>query len=176
MNPSASPELHPITHARFLADVALLGRRIEADVWMPDILVGIGRGGLVPAVYLSHRLNRPMLSIDYSSNLLALADPALAGIAAKSAAGVRCLLIDDINDSGGTIGQLRRLLRDQGSDLRHVRFAVLLNNDSSSETVDYCADNIDRKIDKRWFVFPWEALAAEQAIVEEALSLPDRLA
>lgn len=168
-----SPILHPITHDRFLGDVQALARAIEAGDWAPDMLVGVGRGGLVPAVYLSHRLNLPMLSIDYSS---ASADAALTDVAARSAAGTRLLIVDDINDSGGTIAALRRLLAEKGGDARHLRFAVLLDNSRSGERVDYWADSIDRDTDKRWFVFPWEALATQQAIVDEALSVPDRLA
>lgn len=168
-----SPILHSITHDRFLADVQILAATIEAGDWAPDMLVGVGRGGLVPAVYLSHRLNRPMLSIDYSS---ASADTALDDVAARSAAGARLLIVDDINDSGGTIAALRRLLSDKGGDAAHLRFAVLLNNSRSDQTVDYWAHSIDRDTDKRWFVFPWEALATQQAIVDEARSMPDRLA
>ncbi|KQM97913.1 phosphoribosyltransferase [Sphingobium sp. Leaf26] len=168
-----SPILHSITHDRFLADVQTLARSIEADDWTPDIVVGVGRGGLVPAVYLSHRLDRPMLSIDYSS---ASADAALADVAARSAAGTRLLIVDDINDSGGTIAALRRRLADRGGDARYLRFAVLLDNRRSGQSVDYWVDRIDRDTDKRWFVFPWEALATQQAIVDEALSVPDRLA
>lgn len=170
---SNSPILHPITHDRFLADIQLLAHAIEVDGWAPDLLVGVGRGGLVPAVYLSHRLNLPMLSIDYSS---ASADAALDDVAARSAAGSRLLIVDDINDSGGTITALRRLLADRGGDVACLRFAVLLSNSRSDAQVDYWADSIDRDTDKRWFVFPWEALATQQAIVDEALSVPDRLA
>ncbi|WP_311268940.1 phosphoribosyltransferase family protein [Sphingobium sp. WCS2017Hpa-17] len=168
-----SPILHPITHDRFLADVQALARAVEAGDWAPDMLVGVGRGGLVPAVYLSHRLNCPMLSIDYSS---ASADAALADVAARSAAGTQLLIVDDINDSGGTISALRGLLADKGGDMAHLRFAVLLNNRRSGQSVDYWADSVDRDTDKRWFVFPWEELATQQAIVDEALSVPDRLA
>ena len=170
-----SPDLYPITHERFLADMQTLARTIEADAWTPDMIVGIGRGGLTPAVYLSHRLNLPMVSIDYSSTAGEARDALLDIVAAKSVAGVRLLLIDDINDSGGTIAQLRSLLAERGGDAARLRFAVLLNNSSSGEVADYWADMIDRRIDKRWFVFPWEALATVQAIMEEARSMPDRL-
>lgn len=168
-----SPILHPITHDDMLTAVQAIARAVDAGDWRPDMLVGIGRGGLVPAVYLSHRLNLPMLSIDYSS---LSADAALADIAARSASGTRLLIVDDINDSGGTIAQLRQHLEQAGGNGAHVRFAVLLNNSRSTETVDYWADRIDRSTDKRWFVFPWEALATQQAIVDEATSVPHRLA
>jgi len=57
-----------------------------------------------------------------------------------------------------------------------MRFAVLINNLRSQTGVDHWAEAIDRDEDKRWFVFPWEAVGARTAIVEEALSVPERLA
>lgn len=139
------------------------------------MLVGIGRGGLVPAVYLSHRLNLPMISIDYSAGSSDAPSP-IATVAARSAMGIRLLLVDDINDSGGTIARLRVQLGKEGGEADNLRFAVLLNNGSSGQGVDYWASMVDRRTDKRWFVFPWEAVASQQAIVDEALSVPDRLA
>jgi hypoxanthine phosphoribosyltransferase len=171
-----SPELYPITHERFLADVQALAHAIASDGWVPDMLVGIGRGGLVPTVYLSHRLNVPMLSIDYSSASAGDTPTLLRTVATKSAGGGHILIIDDINDSGGTISRLRGVLADMGADAAYLRFAVLLDNIGSYAKVDYWADMIDRKTDKRWFVFPWEALATQQAIMDEATSVPDRLA
>jgi len=170
-----TPDLFPITHDAFLADVATLSARLDLDAWRPDYLIGIGRGGLVPAVYVSHRLNIPMLSVDHSSKVPGFADELLGRVAAKSAAGAKLLVIDDINDSGGTIAHVRRLLGDHGCDAGNLRFAVLLNNIRSRQSVDYCARMIDRESDKRWFVFPWEAGAAREDILAESASVPERL-
>ncbi|BBE00060.1 phosphoribosyltransferase [Sphingobium amiense] len=170
-----TPYLFPISHDAFLADVARLSARLDAGGWRPDYLVGIGRGGLVPAVHVSHRLNIPMLSVDYSSKVAGFAAELLGKIAAQSAAGARLLFIDDINDSGGTIADIRRLLGDRGCDAGNLRFAVLLNNIRSRESVDYRARDIDRDSDRRWFVFPWEAGAAREDILAEAASVPERL-
>jgi xanthine phosphoribosyltransferase len=57
-----------------------------------------------------------------------------------------------------------------------LRFAVVINNKSSKVEVDVWADVIDRAEDKRWFVFPWESVGTRDSIVEEALSVPERLA
>jgi xanthine phosphoribosyltransferase len=116
-----------------------------------------------------------MLSIDHSSKVPGFADELLGKVAAKSAAGVKLLFVDDINDSGGTIDYIRHLLRDNGCDQDNLRFAVLMNNSRSRQTVDYWASMIDRDSDKRWFVFPWESVGANDDIVEEALSVPERL-
>ena len=175
MNESAKPHLHYITNDAFLADVQSLAQLIGQSDWKPDFIIGIGRGGLVPAVYISHQTQLPMLSIDHSAKVPGFADELLAKVAAKSAAGQRLLFIDDINDSGGTIDYVRRLLADNGCQDDNLRFAVIVTNSRSRVTVDYWAQMIDRDEDKRWFVFPWEAVGTKDAIVEEALSVPERL-
>ena len=175
MHESAEPQLHYITNDAFLADVQSLAQSIERGDWKPDFVIGIGRGGLVPAVYISHQTGLPMLSIDHSSKVPGFADELLAKVAAKSATGLRLLFIDDINDSGGTIDYVRQLLANNGCQADNLRFAVIITNSRSRVTVDYWSQIIDRDEDKRWFVFPWEAVGTRGAIVEEALSVPERL-
>ena len=176
MSSSDQPELHFIAYDAFLADVRIVSKAVATDGWRPDFIIGIGRGGLVPAVYISHELNLPMLSIDHSSKVPGFADELLGKVAEKSAAGERLLFIDDINDSGGTIDYIRRILDQDGCDLGNLRFAVVMNNSRSKVSVNYWAQMIDRSEDKRWFVFPWEAVGASETIVEEARSIPERLA
>jgi xanthine phosphoribosyltransferase len=173
---SSTPELHYIAYEQFLANARAVAQKIASDGWQPDFVIGIGRGGLVPAVYISHQLNLPMLSIDHSSKVPGFADELLGKVAEKSADGTRLLFVDDINDSGGTIDYIRRLLADDGCAPENLRFAVVLSNTRSKVAVDYWAETIDRETDKRWFVFPWEAVGKSDTIVEEALSVPDRLA
>ena len=171
----AEPVLAYIPYEDFLSDVDAVAARVESDPWRPDFLVGIGRGGLVPAAYLSHRLDIAMLSVDVSSGEAGFADELLVKLAAKMAAGERILIIDDINDSGGTIASLRAALAEHG-DGERVRVAVLLNNLRSRATVDYWSRTVDRAEDKSWFVFPWEAQADRRTLIGEAAEVPERLA
>jgi hypoxanthine phosphoribosyltransferase len=53
---------------------------------------------------------------------------------------------------------------------------VLINNVRSKARAEYCGGEIDRDTDKRWFVFPWEAVAKPANLIDEALSVPERLA
>ncbi|MEW9854996.1 phosphoribosyltransferase [Novosphingobium sp. M1R2S20] len=176
MSDTAQPELHYLEYyEEFLAKVRLLSRRIAQSEWKPEFVIGVGRGGLVPAVYISHQLGLPMLSIDHSARVPGFADELLAKVAGMSAAGTRLLFVDDINDSGGTIAYIRELLGSSGCVDDNLRFAVLINNQRSKATVDYWTDTIDRAEDKRWFVFPWESVGQASAIVEEAQSVPERL-
>jgi len=169
------PELFYIDHDRFLADLETVARRIEADDWRPDFLVGIGRGGLVPAAYLSHRTGIAMLSVDHSSGEAAFADELLAKLAVKMRQGLNILIVDDINDSGTTIAFLRDAIATYGGIADRLRIAVLLNNVSSRAKADYWSEEIDRARDKRWFVFPWEAVAPKEALVSAANEVPERL-
>lgn len=176
MSESAEPQLHYLEYYEdFLAKVRVLSRKIAQSDWKPEFIIGVGRGGLVPAVYISHQLDVPMLSIDHSAKLPGFADELLHKVAGMSAEGRRLLFIDDINDSGGTIQYIRSLLADNGCDQANLRFGVMITNTGSKAKADVWVDEIDRAVDKRWFVFPWESVGAKDTIVEEALSVPERL-
>lgn len=173
----SEPELSYISHDEFVADVQAVAKQLEAGDWRPDFLVGIGRGGLVPAAYLSHRVGIAMLSVDHSSGEPGFAGDLLDKLATKIAAGSRILIVDDINDSGGTIAYLRQAIEERaGPDSERLRIAVLVNNIRSQARVEYHSREIDRSVDKRWFVFPWEAMQTADTLVVEAVAVPERLA
>ena len=172
----AMPIFTVIEHTAFAADVNTLAAAIRADTgWQPTFLIGIGRGGLVPAVYLSHATGLPTLSCDLSAHVKDFADDVLVRLAARTRDGERLLLVDDINDSGSTIGHLRAALAAAGGVAPAIRFATLIDNRVSAQRVDYCARVIDRTVTKDWFVFPWEALAPAEAIAADAAAVPARI-
>ncbi len=176
MSHTEEPQLHYLEYyEEFLAKVRQLSRKVHEGAWQPEFIIGVGRGGLVPAVYISHQLDVPMLSIDHSAKVPGFADELLGKVAGMSAEGRRLLFVDDINDSGGTIEYIRNLLGDNGCDADNLRFAVLINNTRSKAVAELYVDAIDRDEDKRWFVFPWESVSTKDAIVEEARSVPERL-
>lgn len=170
------PNLSFIPYPAFVADVQAVAAAIEADAWTPDHIVGIGRGGLVPAAYLSHRMGISLLSVDYSSGVPSFAEELIEKLAVATREGRSILIVDDINDSGGTIEALRRSLLDHGAVEACVRVAVLIDNVRSRAKVDYRSRTIDRSTDKSWFVFPWEAMAERRTLLEEAEAVPERLA
>ena len=172
----ADPVFYDIPYQRFLDEVETLAKAIEADGWQPTFLVGIGRGGLVPAAYLSHRTGLPMLSVDHSSGEIGFADELLDKLATKIGAGARILIVDDINDSGGTIAYLRAAIEAKVGDSSGLRVAVLIHNLRSKAKAEYRGSEIDRERDKRWYVFPWEAVAPRATLAVEALAVPERLA
>jgi hypoxanthine phosphoribosyltransferase len=173
---SDTPEFRFIGHEEFLADVLAVADLMAKEPWRPDFIVGIGRGGLVPGAYLSHRTNIAMLSVDHSSKVYDFSDELLMKLAKHTERGDHILFVDDINDSGSTIQYLRDAMHKYGCVAEHVRFAVLLNNVSSRATVEYWSRTIDRREDKSWYVFPWESVATHDTLVAEANEMPERLA
>ena len=170
------PDLSFIPYPEFVADVQAVAAALETDRWKPDHIVGIGRGGLVPAAYLSHRTGISLLSVDFSSGVPSFAEELMEKLALATRDGRKILLVDDINDSGGTIEALLKSLVDHGAVAEFVRVAVLIDNLRSKAKVDYRSRTIDRSTDKRWFVFPWEAMAERRTLLEEAEAVPERLA
>ena len=171
------PIFTPIPQHEFVAAIHILAAKLVEDTeWKPDYINGIGRGGLVPAVFHSHAIGLPTLSVDYSSQVKDFADEPLVKLAARTRNGERLLFLDDINDSGRTITHLRGALAAAGAVEGAVRFAMLIDNLSSAERIEYSARVIDRAVTKDWFVFPWEAVAPAAAIAEDAAEVPERIA
>ena len=97
------PVFTPISHDAFVDQVHVLAAELAKSAWTPSFIIGIGRGGLAPAVYLSHATGLPMLSVDHSSRVEDFSDAPLIKLAARTRDGERLLFVDDINDSGATI-------------------------------------------------------------------------
>ena len=171
------PNFAAFSHDDFVAAVRSLADQIRRDDdWQPNFLIGIGRGGLAPAVYLSHATGVAMLSVDVSAPLPAFNAELLAKLAERTRAGERLLFIDDINDSGGTIVALHKGMTEAGGEMAAVRFATLIDNSASAARVEYGWRTIDRRENKDWFVFPWEAMAPAEALAEDAAEVPERIA
>jgi len=127
-------------------------------------------------VFLSHRMGLPLVSIDHSTRIAQFGEELVSVLARRTRDGDRLLFVEDINDSGKTIGEIRAALAGESAIASRIRFAVLLDNLRSSQQVDYRARPIDRSVDKDWFVFPWEAMAPRDTLAEDAMEVPERLA
>ena len=70
--------------------------------------------------------------------------------------GRQLLVVDDINDTGATIRYIKQSLQLDNSSTQ-VKFAVLVHNLASAETVNYQSISINKDLDSSWVVFPWES-------------------
>jgi hypoxanthine phosphoribosyltransferase len=154
-----------------------MARQLVADKWMPDYIVGITRGGAIPAVLLSQYTGIPMRPLQVSLrdggecvSDLGMAedafghliyDPMCSGDGKK-----KILIVDDINDQGSTITWIKKDWPSgcHPADERweneiwghNVRFATLTNNLSSKEDVDYSVWEVNKAEEDCWLVYPWE--------------------
>ena len=145
--------------------VSKICRDITFSGWKPDLVVGITRGGLLPAVMVSHWLDIKMNSLDIS-----LRDGgdtvSNCGMAEDAFEGKKILIVDDINDQGSTIDWIKKDW--QSSALPNhpswetiwgdsVRFAVLTHNQSSKfKDPDYYVWTVNKAEEDCWLVYPWE--------------------
>jgi len=171
-----TPSFRPFTQDDFNAAIAELSARFVSDAWRPQLLVGVGRGGLVPAVFLSHATGMPMVSIDFSTPIPEFNAALIEALARRTRLGERLLFVEDINDSGRTIAAIRAQMAAAGGVAANARFAVLMDNLVSSERVEYRFRDLDRTVTKDWFVFPWEAVASQSALLDDANAVPGRIA
>jgi len=136
-------------------------RQLEEDKWRPDYIVGLTRGGLIPAVMMSHYLNIPMHTLKVSlrdndngpeSNCW-MAEDAIGYIPSderKANGGWQylptraknILIVDDINDEGNTLNWIKKDWESSVAGVctnedwnnvwgKSVRVAVCINNEAS---------------------------------------------
>ena len=120
--------------------------------WMPNIVLGINRGGCIPGVYLSHRIRTPheVLDIRLRDHT---AKPNLSVLEKAFAFQKKILIIDDINDSGDTF---QYIIDNFGKEEGRIKFAALIHNKPSKVSVDYQGYEINKQERPHWIVFPWE--------------------
>jgi hypoxanthine phosphoribosyltransferase len=65
-NESFYPDKFQYTFQHLEEDIGKIYRQIGKDNFIPDYIIGLNRGGLVPSVCLSHAMQVPHLTIDWS--------------------------------------------------------------------------------------------------------------
>ena len=140
------------------------------DNWKPDYIVGITRGGNVPATIISN-----MTSIRCEALKVSLRDDSCesesnAWMAEDAFNNKNILIVDDINDTGATFNWIAsdwpkscmpnddKWFRTFGNN---VRFATLTDNLASESVVpiSYTCHEINKEEKDVWLVYPWESVA-----------------
>ena len=154
------------------------------DSWMPDYIVGITRGGNVPATIISNMLNVPGQALKVSlrdddseseSNCW-MSEDAFGYVNEEEreiyksrwdiAKRKNILIVDDINDTGATFNWIKQdwqsscLPNEPTWDTvwgQNVRFAVITENLASNfDGVNYSVHEVNKAEEDVWLVYPWE--------------------
>lgn len=145
-------------------------RKMHLDGWRPDYVVGLTRGGLVPANLISQYLGCRMETLKVSlrdgeqqETNCWMAEDAFGYEKERT----NILIVDDINDSGATLNWIRQDWMSScfatspvwdGIWGNNVRVAVLVDNESSANEIpiSYSAVDLNKAEEDVWIVFPWE--------------------
>ena len=155
--------------------------QMYADNWRPDYIVGLTRGGNVPATIISN-----MTGIRCEALKVSLRDDDIGPESncwmAEDAFGYNdgtivsagplhknILIVDDINDTGSTFNWIKQDWQagclpndDKWKTVwdQNVRFATLTENLASDfSQVRYTCHEINKAEEDVWLVYPWENVA-----------------
>lgn len=117
--------------------VEILGENIQRSQKKYDCIMGIPRGGMVPAVMLSHILSIPLR-------------PTSAIVEYDFTKDHRALLVDDIADTGGTLKRFPK----------YIDTATVVCRITLKERPNYFATEAEAN---QWIMFPYE-IATEDRI------------
>jgi len=153
---------------RSLQDIAM---QMYKDNWRPDYIVGITRGGLVPAVMLSHMTDIPMHTLCVQLGAEGLEENTESNCwMAEDAYGYNekqknILVIDDINRGGDALAWLMNdwksgclpndTLTWESVWHNNVKFAALMSDPNSIVETDYFSAELPTDLET-WVEFPWE--------------------
>lgn len=124
---------------------------IIARSWQPEIVVGIAKGGVIPAIFLSSALRLDFLPIKLSSRhneKVVLSTPQWFVYPTEHVKNKRVLLVDDIAIAGRTLSMAMNELKQCGA--QEVRTATLAIHRGSIRP-DFVVLETDALI-----VWPWD--------------------
>ncbi|MFH5821326.1 phosphoribosyltransferase [Georgenia sp. AZ-5] len=156
-----------------------LAREVVRSNWMPDLVIAVARGGLVPAGAVAYALDvkaMGTLNVEFYTGVAqTLPEPVVLPplMDTSDLPGRRVLVVDDVADSGRTLALVMDMIRAHGlpADVDgdgvagqtlpvDARSAVIYSKPRSVIEPDYVWRRTDR-----WITFPW---SAQEPVTAEA--------
>jgi hypoxanthine phosphoribosyltransferase len=130
-----------------------LAEKIRRGSFKLDVIVGVARGGLIPARVLSDLLEQPNLATIrtecYVGTHQTESAPVLIEQLSACMRGHRVLLVDDVADTGRSLQLAREHFVESGAV--EYRIATLFRKPWSIVKPDYFSEETSL-----WVVFPWD--------------------
>lgn len=129
---------------------------MRADNFKPDIIVGLSRGGLVPAVMISHALEVDVFPLKWATRDFPYRDLDSLSTNASHLVNKNVLVVDDIVDSGKTLIDLLSVFHNLHIDSSRTKAACIIVNPEDNEFKPDYYGRINHH--NKWVDFPWERL------------------
>lgn len=163
---TTAPDREVLTWEGFGDASRELTQQIVDSGWIPDLIVAIARGGLIPAGAIAYAMDVKAIgtmNVEFYSGIgETLAEPILLPPLMDVSAmnGKRVLVVDDVADSGKTLKMVMDLIDEHGLSLDgsssvrvEARSAVIYKKPVSIIDPDYVWAHTDK-----WINFPWSTL------------------
>ena len=143
-----------------------LAEAVRTSGFEANLLVGVSRGGWIPARIMSDLLGKLNLANVTAEFYVGVAEtkqePSITQPVSASVNGKRVLVVDDLADTGKSLKLVTAHLKNQGAS--EVRIATIYYKPWSITVPDYY-----EKETRRWIVFPWEQKETVRKIVEKVI-------
>jgi hypoxanthine phosphoribosyltransferase len=144
-----------------------LATRIKKSGFKPDIIVGVSRGGWIPARIMSDILENNILaniSVEFYVDIgKSKQKPTITQPISTSVKNMKVLVVDDLADSGESLKLVKAHLEKQGA--QEIRIATIYFKPWSIVVPHYY-----EKQTQNWIVFPWEQKEAARKILKTKTS------
>jgi hypoxanthine phosphoribosyltransferase len=141
-----------------------LSEAVRKSGFEADLIVGVSRGGWIPARIMSDLLGNLNLANVTAEFYVGVAEtrqePSITQPVSASVDGKKVLVVDDLADTGKSLKLVTSHLKSQGAS--EVKIATIYYKPWSITVPDYC-----EKETRRWIVFPWEQKETVRKIVEK---------
>ena len=134
-----------------------LSEQIVESGWFPDLIVGVARGGLIPAGAIGYAIGvkaMGAINVEFYTDIgQTLDEPIILSpqLDTDSLKGKKVLVVDDVADSGKTLDLVVNLLKETADD---VRSAVIYTKPKTIFEPDFSWKKTDQWINFAWSVLP----------------------
>ena len=150
------PDRENLTWEIFGEASRYLSQEIVDSGWFPELIVGVARGGLIPAGAIGYAIGvkaMGAINVEFYTDIgETLPEPLVLSpqLDMDSLAGKRVLVVDDVADSGKTLDLVVNLLKETAAE---VRSAVIYTKPTTIFEPDFSWKKMDQ-----WINFAWSAL------------------
>ena len=141
-----------------------LSEAVRKSGFEPDVIVGVSRGGWIPARIMSDLLENPKLANVTAEFYVGVAEtkhePSITQPVSLPVKNKKVLVVDDVADTGESLKQVNSHLKNQGAS--EIKIATIYYKPWSIIVPHYY-----EKETRCWIVFPWEQKEIVKKTVEK---------